>query len=89
MADKRTITLGEFRAETSNLPDEMPVLINIGTRNYAVDCVITGSGNLYLECSSVKFGRPVKYTTAEARDEAMREQNKRKNENRRKKAAGK
>jgi hypothetical protein len=82
MNNIKSITKSQLITELAEFSDDAEIVISIGAKSYPIDCVISGSGKVFLE-SNVPLGRPQKYQTNEDRQTARREQNNRANAKRR------
>ena len=82
MNHTKSITKAQLIEELKIFADEIEIFINIGKKDYPIDCVISGSGKIHLE-SNIQLGRPEKYKSDEARRAARLEQFRKSNEKRR------
>jgi hypothetical protein len=78
----KSITKAQLLTELAKYSDIVEIVISIGANTYPIDCVISGSGKVYLE-SNLQLGRPPKYESDEERKKARREQFKTANDKRR------
>ena len=85
MNNIKHITKAQLIAEIEPFADDTPIIIAINAKNYAVDTVITGNGNIYLESSAIRIGRPKLHQTPEQQREAYLAKCQRANAKRRKK----
>lgn len=78
-----TITKKQLIDELERYDDDAPILLNVKSRNYPINCVISGGGGVYLE-ADLPLGRPGYATEAErraARLASYRKANARRREN--------